>query len=62
MELVILNRILQHTDHPSVALMATAIMQGLMEFEYEQIVLTNREETILESELMIFSACLILCE
>jgi len=28
----------------------TAIMEGLMTLEYEQLVLTNRDENILESE------------
>jgi hypothetical protein len=36
--------------------MMTAIMNGLMALEYEQVVLTNGGENILESELMIISA------
>ena len=38
----------------SLALMVTAIMNGLMTLEYEQVILTNRNENILESELRYF--------
>lgn len=40
----------------------TAIINGLMTLEYEQVVRTNAGESILESELMIISPCLLLCE
>jgi len=42
--------------------MMDAIINGLMSLEYEQIFLTRKKETILESELMIIPACLFSCE
>jgi hypothetical protein len=42
--------------------MMTAIMNGLMTLEYEQVILTNGGESVLESELMIISAHQLSCE
>ena len=42
--------------------MMTAIMDGrIMVLEYEQVTLTSKGKSILESELMIFSACVFSC-
>jgi len=51
MGFVVSDRIqLSQSDHPPTALMIDAIMGDQMPLEYAQLILTNSEEQILESE------------